>query len=226
MGLLVIATGCTTSHVAHQHPRTKAEQTALTPALALEELKNGNARFATGRLLSRDLQAERTVTAKGQYPSAFILSCIDSRVGSEIIFDQGLGDVFNARLAGNVLDETVLGSMEFACKVAGAKLVVVLGHSACGAIQGACADVQMGNLTTLLDRIKPAVTQARLQMPRAANSDPRFVDEVAELNVRHVMEQIPSESDVMRDLLANGQVQLVGGVYDLGSGRIKWLAPK
>ena len=154
-----------------QPPMTKAQQTATTPAQALEKLEAGNARFVAGNLSRHDWPQQRSATAAGQYPFAVVLSCIDSRVSSEIIFDQGFGNIFNARVAGNVLDDEILGSLEFACKLAGAKLIVVVGHSHCGAVKGACSGAQLGHLTGLLAKIQPSVTEAREKMPGMAVTD-------------------------------------------------------
>jgi carbonic anhydrase len=147
---------CQSAKAAALTPPSKAEQTAMTPAQAFERLKAGNARYVSGQRLPRDLAAERAATASGQFPFAVVLSCLDSRTSSELIFDQGIGDVFNARVAGNVLNDDILGSMEFGCKAAGAKLIAVIGHSKCGAVKGACAGVELGHLTGLLAKIKPA----------------------------------------------------------------------
>lgn len=205
-------------------PTSKVEQAAMTPAQALEKLVTGNARFAAGQPLPRDAAAAREQTAAGQFPFAVVLSCIDSRASSEVIFDQGLGDVFNARLAGNVLNADVLGSMEFACKLAGAKLIAVVGHSHCGAVKGACGGAQLGHLTGLLDRIQPAVAEARKQLPAAAPADAAFVETVAELNVRLVLRQIREQSPVLRELIDAGIVGLVGGIHDLDSGKVRFLS--
>jgi carbonic anhydrase len=204
-------------------PAAKPARTAITPAQALEELRAGNDRFAAGKPRRRDWPAERQATAAGQHPFAVVLSCIDSRASAEIIFDQGLGDIFSARVAGNVLDPDILGSLEFACQVAGAKLIAVVGHSQCGAVKGACSGVQLGHLTGLLEQIRPAVTAARAELPEAAATDPRLVERVAELNVRGVLRQIREQSPGLRDLIDRGQVQLVGGTYELASGKVHFL---
>jgi carbonic anhydrase len=203
-------------------PISKAEQSALTPEQALERLKTGNARFVKGQPNYRNWRQQRAQTAEGQYPFAVVLSCIDSRAGSEIIFDQGLGDIFNARVAGNILDEEILGSMEFACKIAGAKLIAVVGHSHCGAVKGACSGAQLGHLTGLLDLIKPSVAEAKVELPGLAPTDEKLVGRVAELNVQNVLKQIPKQSPVLRELIDAGKVGLVGGIYDLDSGKVQF----
>ena len=215
------STGCVVTSPSHP-PATRAEQVAITPAQALEKLVAGNARFVAGRLLPRDWPQQRAATAGGQYPFAVILSCIDSRVSSEIIFDQGFGDIFNARVAGNVLDDEILGSLEFACKVAGAKLIVVVGHTHCGAVKGACSGAQLGHLTGLLDKIQPSVAEAKAKMAGVAVTDGKFVQEVAELNVHRVLAQIRAQSPVLSELIASGQIGLVGGIYDLASGKVQF----
>jgi carbonic anhydrase len=198
-------------------PPTKAVQAAMTPAQALERLKAGNERFVSGQSLARDLAAERAVTAGGQYPFAVVLSCLDSRTSSELVFDQGIGDIFNARVAGNVLNDDILGSMEFACKVAGAKLIAVIGHSKCGAVKGVCSGVQLGNLTGLLAKIKPAADA----VPTTGDkTDYAHVDAVARENVKLVMAQIKERSPILGELILGGKIALVGGMYDLDSGQV------
>lgn len=214
--------GCQSPRIPASAPQAKAAQTAITPAGALEKLKAGNQRFAEGRPLSRDLVAERKATAAGQYPFAVVLSCLDSRCSSEQVFDQGIGDIFNARVAGSVLNDDILGSMEFACKVAGAKLIAVVGHTKCGAIKGACGQVQLGNLTGLLDKIQPAVSSTVGATDKAAISATQ-IDAVAAANVRLVMKQIRERSPTLTELIQQGQVALVGGMYDLDSGTVKFL---
>jgi carbonic anhydrase len=199
---------------------TKASQSAMTPDRALSELKAGNARFVAGKSQVRNLPAKVRATAGGQYPFAVILSCLDSRQPIEIIFDQGIGDVFSARVAGNVLDENILGSMEFACKASGAKLIAVVGHSNCGAIKGAVDDVQFGSLTALLAKIKPAASSVPDNIqPRTSKNDD-FVQRVAESNVRQAMRQIREQSPILREMLERGDIGLVGGMYDLATGEV------
>ena len=200
--------------------RTKEEQAAMTPQQALAELKAGNARFAAGRSQVCNLPAKVRATASGQYPFAVILSCIDSRQPVEIVFDQGIGDVFSARVAGNVLNDDILGSMEFACKVSGAKLIVVVGHSNCGAIKGAIDDVQLGHLTGLLNKIKPAIDAVPDDERARTSKNPEFVDKVAEANVRLVMRQIRERSPILRQMIDEKKIDLVGGMYDVSTGYV------
>lgn len=201
-------------------PPTKSVQEALTPAAALAQLKAGNARFVADKPVHRDLKAERAATAAGQYPFAVVLSCLDSRTSSEIIFDQGIGDIFNARVAGNVLNDDILGSMEFACKAAGAKLIAVVGHTKCGAVKGACTGVELGNLTGLLAKIKPADAAVPAASDKGSYA---HVDAVAQENVKLVMAQIKERSPILAELIREGKVGLVGGMYDLESGKVKFL---
>lgn len=203
--------------------RTKAAQAAMTPEASLRLLKEGNARFVHGELVARDWPALRSKTAAGQYPHAVVLSCLDSRASSELVFDQGLGDVFNARVAGNVLNDDVLGSMEFACKAAGAKLIAVVGHTRCGAVKGACAGTELGHLTALLAKIRPSVAQAEAQAGDGPRTGPAFVDKVAVLNVEHVMAEISARSPILRQMIESGEVGLVGGIHHLDTGEVVFL---
>jgi carbonic anhydrase len=224
----LVATGCQSSQSAHPSsgptysPQTKESQAALTPQQAMAALKAGNERFASGHPRPRDPLADVKATAAGQYPFAVVLSCLDSRVPIELVLDQGIGDIFSARLAGNVLEEDVLGSMEFGCKAAGAKLIAVIGHSNCGAVKGAIDNVELGNLSALLSRIKPAIDQVPGDIQPRDSRNLEFVDKVAEANVRLVMKQIRERSPVLREMLDQGKIGLVGGIYDLSTGRIRF----
>ena len=200
--------------------RTKEAQARMTPDDALGELKAGNARFLAGQTQNRDLPAKAHATASGQYPFAVILSCLDSRQPIEIVFDQGIGDVFSARVAGNVLTDDILGSMEFACKVSGAKLIVVVGHSNCGAIKGAIDGAELGHLTGLLDRVKPAIAAVPNDGSDRTSKNDAFVQKVAEANVRLVMQQIRDRSPVLREMLDQGSIGMAGGMYDLSTGAV------
>jgi carbonic anhydrase len=201
----------------------KAEQAALTPAEALAALQRGNERFASGKPEPRDVLHDQQTTAAGQYPHAVILSCIDSRAPAEVVFDAGLGDLFNARIAGNIVDEDLVGSMEFACAVAGAKLVLVMGHTSCGAIKGACDHVELGNLTGLLKKIEPAVAAVH-DVPGEHNSKNKaFVEAVAEANVRLTEERVRELSPILRDLETAGKIKIAGCIYDLETGRVRFL---
>src|SRR5215472_6044599 len=200
--------------------RTQEAQAKMSPQEAIDKLRAGNARFVAGKTRARDLQAEVRDTAGGQYPFAVILSCLDSRQPVEFVFDQGIGDVFNARVAGNILNDDILASMEFACKVSGSKAILVLGHSNCGAIKGAVDGVQLGKLTGLLDKIKPAAAQVPgTVQPRTSKND-EFVQKVAEANVRLVMQQIREQSPILRQMLDERKIGLEGGMYDLATGKV------
>ena len=207
------------------HTHTEESQRSLTPADALEFLKEGNVRFCANLKANRNLLQQVNETQDGQWPFAAILSCIDSRTSAELIFDQGLGDIFSIRIAGNVLNDDILGSLEFACAAAGARLIVVLGHSRCGAIQGACDGVEMGFLTGLLKKIAPSIeaVSERGEVERGNAKDGDFVQAVARENVRTVVSGIVGRSGVLQDLKANGRVEVVGALYDVVSGSVDFL---
>ena len=200
--------------------QTKESQAALTPGKALELLKEGNARFLAGKPRHRDWSADVHATAAGQYPYAAIVSCMDSRAPMEIVLDQGLGDMFGLRTAGNVVDTDFLGSLEYAVKVVGVHLVAVVGHTHCGAVKGAIDNVQLGNLTALLSKISPSVA---LSGP-GTSKDAAYVDKVAHQNVRHSMHEIRERSAVVREALDSGKTGLVGGMYDIDSGKVVFSA--
>ncbi|MBK9175153.1 MAG: carbonic anhydrase [Flavobacteriales bacterium] len=204
--------------------QTKETQTHLTPAAALAILKQGNERFVNNLKANRDLLKQVNDTSDGQHPFAVILSCIDSRTSAELIFDQGLGDIFSVRIAGNCVNEDILGSMEFACKVVGVKLIVVLGHSRCGAVKGACDDVRMGNLTALLNKIRPAVDDIR-GTGEGNGSDPEFVELVAGRNVELAMEQITQRSPILKEMLDAKSIGIAGGMYNVQSGVVEFIYP-
>lgn len=203
----------------------KTSQSELTPADALEILKEGNTRFRANLKANRNLLQQVNETREGQWPFAAVLSCIDSRTSVELIFDQGLGDVFSARIAGNFVNEDILGSLEFACAVAGAKLIVVLGHSACGAIKGACDHVELGHLTQMLAKIGPAVDSvaANYTGDDCSSKNVEFVEAVAAENVKRTVSGIGERSTVLRDLLDKGDIDIVGGMYDVSSGEVAFL---
>jgi carbonic anhydrase len=209
---------------AKEAPRvqTSESQAALTPASALEKLKKGNARFfeIEKNMRSRDWLAKVSATASGQHPFAVVLACMDSRAPIEIIFDQGIGDVFGIRIAGNVVNEDVLGSMEYATKVVGSKLVVVLGHTSCGAVKGAIDDAKLGNLTGLLAKIRPAVSASGT----GSAKDDAYVNKVAEANVSQAMKEIREKSPTIKAQLDAGTVGLVGAIYDVSTGKVTFLA--
>ncbi|MCX2718376.1 carbonic anhydrase family protein [Lentiprolixibacter aurantiacus] len=205
--------------------QTKESQSQITPEGAVSLLKEGNARFRENRKADRDLMVQVSQTAGGQYPFATILSCIDSRVSAELIFDQGVGDIFSARVAGNIVNEDLLGSMEFACKLAGTKVIVVLGHTSCGAVKGACDDAKLGNLTVLVSKIKPAVEAVtQPEDPKMRNSkNLDFVDRVAEMNVKLTIEDIRRKSRVLQDMEEFGEIQIRGAMYDIKSGKVTFM---
>ena len=198
-------------------------QLSITPHKALDLLKKGNERFVSNIGLNRDLMRQVVETSTGQYPFATVLSCIDSRVPAEIIFDQAVGDIFSTRIAGNIVNSDILGSMEFACKVAGSKLIMVLGHTGCGAVKGACDNVELGNLTDLLDKIKPAISKESEHRENRVGDNREFVDAVAKLNVYHSMEEIKNKSPILAEMIANGEIDLAGGVYDINNGKVTFL---
>ncbi|MBD0824728.1 carbonic anhydrase family protein [Aestuariibaculum marinum] len=201
---------------------TKETQATMTPEKSLKFLKEGNLRFQQNLKANRNLLEQVNDTSEGQFPFATILSCIDSRVSAELVFDQGLGDIFSVRIAGNFVNEDILGSMEFACKLAGTKLIVVLGHTSCGAVKGACDDAKLGNLTNMLAKIKPAVdaitepTDASLR--NSKNSE--FVDSVAQKNVLLTIDRIRKESEVLQEMEKNGDIMIVGAMYDINTGEV------
>lgn len=202
---------------------TKETQSSVTPLKALQFLREGNERFQNNLRADRDLLKQVNETRDGQFPFATILSCIDSRTSAELIFDQGLGDIFSIRIAGSIVNEDILGSMEFSCKVAGSKVIVVLGHSKCGAIKGACDGVQLGNLSTLLNKIQPSVYRERKTDPSARNStNDAFVANVAKLQVVRSVEQIVEGSVVLREMLEKGEVCLIGANYSVESGQVEF----
>jgi carbonic anhydrase len=204
---------------------TKETQAAISPNKSIEILKDGNQRFVANKMTSRDLLDQVNDTASGQYPFATILSCIDSRVSAELIFDQGVGDIFSARVAGNIVNEDLLGSIEFACKLAGTKVLVILGHTACGAVKGACDDAKLGNLTILLNKIKPAVNAVKepadANLRNSANID--FVNEVAVKNVHMTIENTRNMSPVLKEMEDNGEIKIVGAMYDIKNGKVTFL---
>jgi len=206
---------------AQEVTQTKETQSKITPQTALQMLKDGHKRFIENKMLKRDLLQQVKTTGSGQYPFAIILSCIDSRTSSELIFDQGIGDIFNARVAGNVVDEDILGSMEYSCKVAGAKLILVVGHSHCGAIKGACDDVKMGNLTALLSKIKPVVESVHTEGKEERTSkNHEFVEHVAEANVFNTINQIKLQSAILKEMSDKGEIMIVGAMYDVDTGEL------
>lgn len=205
------------------HVMTKEQQEALTPDQVLNEFIDGNKRFNTGNSIPRDLSMQARKSAPGQYPKAVVLSCLDSRVPVEDVFDQGLGDIFVGRVAGNFVNEDLLGSMEFACKVAGAKLIVVMGHQHCGAVKGAIDDVKLGNITAMLAKIKPAVEMSK-DFPGEKNSkNNEFVKHVSENNVKYAIQQIREKSPILKEMEDKGEIKIVGAFYRLTDGTLEFV---
>ncbi len=201
---------------------TKETQATMTPQKSLQYLKEGNKRFQNNLKANRNLLEQVNDTSDGQFPFATILSCIDSRVSAELVFDQGLGDIFSIRIAGNFVNQDILGSMEFACKLAGTKLIVVLGHNACGAVKGACDNAKLGNLTALLSKIKPAVEGVlepqEISLRNSSNSE--FVDKVAAKNVQLTIDRIIKESEVLAEMQDKGEIKIIGAMYDINNGAV------
>lgn len=201
---------------------TKQTQATINPEIAINLLKEGNKRFQNKEAIKRDLLGQVSDTSMGQYPFAIILSCIDSRVSSELIFDQGIGDIFSVRIAGNFVNEDILGSMEFACKLAGTKVIVVLGHTACGAVKGACDNAKLGNLTALLNKIKPAVeavtSPKEASLRTSSNID--FVNSVAEKNVSMTIDNIRSQSPVLKEMETEATIKIIGAMYAIKNGSV------
>jgi len=201
---------------------TKEMQEAITPAKALQLLKEGNIRFVNNLKVNRNLLQQANETSDGQHPFAVILSCIDSRTSAELIFDQGLGDIFSARIAGNIVNEDILGSMEFACKVAGSKIIVVLGHTKCGAVKGACDHVEMGNLTALLSKIQPAVYDEKTETDNRSSANGDFVEKVAVINVKRSVHAIMERSPILKEMIEKGEIGIVGGTHDITTGEVSF----
>ena len=195
----------------------------MTPGQVLDELKKGNERFRTGRMVLRDYRDQQRTSAAGQFPTSVVLGCIDSRAPAEIVFDAGIGDTFNARIAGNVVNDDLLGSLEFACAVAGAKVLLLLGHTACGAIKGAIDDVEMGNLTGLLARIKPAISATAFDGEKSSKHY-AYVDAVARTNIRLGLDNVRRRSPILAELEKKSTIQIVGAMYDLATGTVDFVA--
>ncbi len=228
---MVLLTGflCCLSSIAHaEEPElfvlgktmTQEKQQQMTPKQALQRLKDGNQRFLTNKQITRDYLKQAHISSFGQYPFAVVLNCMDSRSVPELFFDQGLADLFTLRVAGNVLNDDILGSMEFATKAAGSRLIVVLAHTSCGAVAGACNGVKLGHLTDVLDKIQPVV-QTTMKEENSKNcSDPKLVDSIAKANALHVVREIQEQSSILRDLVKNKQVGIVAGVHDIKTGKV------
>ena len=202
---------------------TKEQRDTMTPSQVIEELKKGNARFRSGKMVPTDYLAQKRSSAAGQYPAAMVLGCVDSRVPAEIVFDAGIGDIFIGRVAGNVVNDDMLGSMEFACAVTGAKLVLVVGHSACGAVKGAIDDVVLGNITGLLARIKPAIAATKFDGEKSSKNG-SYVDAVARTNVELSLAEIRRRSPILEQLEKKGTIQITGAMYALTTGVVEFLS--
>lgn len=202
--------------------QTKITQSELSPNVAINLLKEGNRRFVENKQVGRNLMVQVEETSTGQYPFATVLSCIDSRVSSELIFDQGIGDIFSVRIAGNFVNQDILGSMEFACKLAGTKVIVVLGHTSCGAVKGACDNAELGNLTAMLSNISPAVdaTSDPIDQDLRNSSNIDFVNQVARKNVFLNIDRILQESTVLSELVDAGEIKIIGGMYNIKTGKV------
>lgn len=207
-----------------RHVMTKAEQDSLTPDQVLQEFKDGNERFNSGNVTQREHSEEiRKAATGGQFPKAMVLSCLDSRVPVEDVFDQGIGDVFVGRVAGNFVNTDLLGSMEFACKVAGAKLILVMGHQHCGAVKGAIDDVHLGNITSMLANIKPAVEMSKNFEGEKSSKNEAFVKLVAQNNIKNTIDQIRAKSEILKEMEAKGEIKIVGAFYTLRTGKLEFI---
>lgn len=204
--------------------QTAATQAIINPSMAVKMLEEGNERFIKNEAINRNLHQQVKETSTGQYPFAAVVSCIDSRIPTEVIFDQGIGDIFNARIAGNFVNEDILGSLEFACKLAGSKVVVVMGHTSCGAVKGACDHAKLGNLTQMLDKIMPAVNAVTTKPDEERNSSNiDFVNRVSTKNVALTIENIKAKSPVLNELFEKGEIDIVGAMYDVKNGTVHFM---
>ena len=199
---------------------TKETQNELTPELAINLLKQGNERFVNNIKMHRNLLQQVNETSAGQFPFAAILSCIDSRTSAELIFDQGLGDILSIRIAGNILNEDILGSMEFSCKLAGSKLIVVLGHTNCGAITGACNNIVLGNITSLLNKIKPAIEQETETKTNRTDKNEVFLRNVTVNNVFITVKKVREQSSILQEMEQKGEIKIIGGLHDIDTGQV------
>ena len=200
----------------------KESQTSMTPEMAINILKEGNERFVSNLKFNRNLLQQVNETRDGQWPFAVVLSCIDSRTSAELVFDQGLGDIFSVRIAGNIVNEDISGSMEFACKVAGSKFIVVLGHTKCGAVKGACDHVELGNLTTLLAKLQPAVSCVTQTTLNRDSSNAVFVENVAKINVEEAVGEIQAKSPILKEMIDKGEIGICGAMYNVETGLVEF----
>ncbi|WP_028379818.1 carbonic anhydrase family protein [Legionella cherrii] len=201
---------------------TQAKQQQMTPKQALQRLKDGNQRFLTNTQVTRDYLKQAHQSSYGQYPFAVVLNCMDSRSVPELFFDQGLADLFTLRVAGNVLNDDILGSMEFATKVTGSRLIVVLAHTSCGAVAGACSGVQLGHLTDVLDKIKPVVQESMDEQKTKNCADPKLIDAIAKANALRIVREIQNRSPIINDLISKKQIGIVAGVHDIKTGKVEF----
>ena len=218
--MTVLITTIGAAHADNSTAMTQKVQAAITPDKAIEMLKQGNERFVNGQTVKRDMLAQVKQTSEGQFPYAAVVSCLDSRIPPAIVFDQGIGDLFVARVAGNFVNDDILGSLEFATKLAGAKLIVVMGHTECGAVKGACDGAQLGLLTATLANIKPAVEEVRGDYTPRSSKNTKFVQAVAEMNVQLTMQKLRERSVVLREMLDKGEISMVGAMYDVSTGKV------
>lgn len=216
-GAVALLANCSTTTV-----QTKESQAAMSPQQAVKHLQDGNARFAAGRSTKYNLTAQVKATSEGQHPVAAVLGCMDSRTSNELVFDQGLGDIFSVRVAGNVLNDDVLGSLEYATAKAGAKAILVLAHTRCGAVGGACGNVKLGHVTGLVEKIKPAVSKVA-SVTKTPHSGPVFEDKVSAENARLVAAQLRKQSPMLEKLVNEGKIIIKSGIYHLDSGRVEFL---
>lgn len=203
--------------------QSSASQAELTPDAAVTNLKDGNKRFVEENMIDRDLISQVKQTSDGQYPFAAVVSCIDSRIPTEIIFDQGVGDIFNARIAGNFVNQDILGSLEFACKVAGSKAIVVMGHTSCGAVKGAVDNVELGNLTAMLEHIQPAIEEVGEVTGELNSKNTQYVQQVSDKNVELTIQDIKDNSPVLNEMYENGEILIVGAMYDVETGKVNFM---
>lgn len=205
---------------------TKKMQDKITPEEAIDLLKKGNERFVNNLKINRNLLQQINETSEGQHPFAVILSCIDSRTSAELIFDQGLGDIFSIRIAGNIINDDILGSMEFGCKVAGAKLIVVLGHTECGAVKGACDKVEMGNLSGLLHKIIRAVDDEKTVLEDRSSNNKEFLDKVTLININNNIDEIKKNSSILDEMVKSGEINIVGAIHNISTGEVDFFNKK
>lgn len=208
----------------NNHTHTQDSQAAVSPDAAIQLLKDGNQRFLNKSTLNRSFDKQIELTSSGQYPFAAVVSCIDSRIPTEIVFDQGIGDIFNARVAGNFVNQDILGSLEFACKLAGSKLIVIMGHTSCGAVKGACDHAKLGNLTAMLDNISPALNEVKTaEGVDRSSKNIDFVNEVAVQNVHLTIARLKKDSPVLNEMIENDEIKVVGAMYDVTSGKVSFI---